>query len=217
MTQEERDRRVQEDRQLKQQRQQMLRQQHAQQATGGTAGQPLSRGGGGGNSSSNPPHVYVHNQLGAGQTSGSGDPSVYIHQRPANFQPPPPSAHHQYNSVVVEETQTRRMIANPVAGFQHEQHFSRQQYSAPGQHYQQVQNSQQMAVPPSGGGYPMQFPSNSNQGATGHPPPSANQQFELNDAQREAMQRQQRFSSIQNAQDAQFQQQHRWSHGRGNQ
>ena len=47
MTQEERDYRVQDDRQLKQQRQQMLRQQHAQQATGGTAGQPLSRSGGG--------------------------------------------------------------------------------------------------------------------------------------------------------------------------
>ena len=170
MTQEERDRRVQEDRQLKQQRQQMLRQQHAQQATGGTAGQPLSRSGGGGNSSSNP-HVYVRNPLGTGQTSGSGDPSVYIHQRPANFQPSP-----QYNSVVVEETQTRRMIANPVAGFQHEQHYSHQQYSSPGQHYQQVQNSQQMAAPSSGGGYPMQFPSNSHQGATCHPAPAANQQ-----------------------------------------
>ena len=216
MTQEERDRRVQEDRQLKQQRQQMLRQQHAQQATGGTAGQPLSRSGGGGNSSSNP-HVYVHNPLGTGQTSGSGDPSVYVHQRPANFQPPPPSAHHQYNSVVVEETQTRRMIANPAAGFQHEQHISHQQFSAQGQHYQQVQNSLQMAVPASGGGYAMQFPLNSNQGATGHPSPTANQQYELSDAQREAMQRHQRFSSIQNAQDAQFQQQHRWSHGRGNQ
>ena len=216
MTQEERDYWVQVDRQLKQQRQQMLRQQHAQQATGGTAGQPLSRSGGGGNLSSNP-NVYVLNQFGVRQTSDSGDPSAYIQQGAANFQPPPPSNHHQYNSVVVEETQTRRMIANPAAGFQHEQHISHQQFSAQGQHYQQVQNSQQMAAPPSGGGYPMQFPSNSNQGATGHPAPSANQQFELNHAQREAMQRQQRLSSIQNAQDAQFQQQHRWSHGRGNQ
>ena len=216
MTQEERDRRVQEDRQLKQQRQQMLRQQHAQQATGGTAGQPLSRSGGGGNLSSNP-NVYVLNQFGVGQTSGSGYPSAYVQQGAANFQPPPPSNHHQYNSVVVEETQTRRMIANPAAGFQHEQHISHQQFSAQGQHYQQVQNSLQMAAPASGGGYAMQFPLNSNQGATGHPSPTANQQYELSDAQREAMRRHQRFSSIQNAQDAQFQQQHRWSHGRGNQ